>query len=169
MCLKKTVLVLLSCLFVVGACEYNVPLTTDHSIPIDQTILGAWKIVPAGNEDDDTEVRIYEFSDTEYVVHYYEAGGDLYFRAYAIKIGDVSAVQFELIGSNEKPVSGDEDERYLVVKYKISNGLLEVATLNSDVVDDDLSDSESLRNAFIEHKDNPGLFNEPGFFKRIKP
>jgi len=88
---------------------------------------------------------------------------------YAIKIGDVSAVQFELIGSNEKPVSGDEDERYLVVKYKISNGLLEVATLNSDVVDDDLSDSESLRNAFIEHKDNPGLFNEPGFFKRIKP
>ena len=155
-------------MLLVTACEYNVPLTTDHNIPVDHAVLGYWKIIPAENEDDDTEVRIYQFSDTEYVVHYHEDTGDLYFRAYAINIGGVPAVQLELIGNDEKPVGSNEEDRYQVISYNMVNGLLEIRTLNSELVDDELPDSESLRKAFIEQKNNPELFNDPGKFKRIQ-
>jgi len=35
------------------------------------------------------------------------------------------------------------------------------------VVDDELADSESLQQEYLKHKDDPGLFNQPGVFKKI--
>lgn len=166
--MKNTLLVSFLGLLLLTACEYNAPLTEDHDIPIDQAVLGSWKIAAIENKDDDTEIRVYKFSETEYAMHYLEDGGNLYFRAYAINLGGVSAVQLELIGNGEEPVAGDEDDRYHVVSYKIVDDLLHIATLNSNLVDDELPDSESLQKAFIEHKDNPELFNDPGVFRRIK-
>jgi len=166
--MRNTILVSFLGLLLLAACEYDVPLTADHNIPIDDAVLGSWKIATIGNKDDDTEIRIHKFSDTEYAVHYLEDGGNLYFRAYAINIGGVSAMQLELTGSAKKAVGSDEDDRYQVASYKIVDGLLHIALLNSELVDDELPDSESLRKAFVENKDNPELFNDPGVFRRIK-
>jgi hypothetical protein len=166
--MKSTLLGTFLGLLLLAACEYNVPLTTDHNVSIDPAVLGSWKIASIENKDDDTEIRIHQFSDTEYAVHYLEDGGNLYFRAYAINVGGVSAIQLELIGSGEKSVGRDEDDRYHVASYKIVDDLLHIGTLNSDLVDDELPDSESLRSAFIKHKDNPELFNDPGVFRRVK-
>ncbi|MGD9021155.1 MAG: hypothetical protein PVF46_05110 [Lysobacterales bacterium] len=148
----------------VGACVYDVPFVTEHDIPIDQAILGTWEIV--SEEDDDEQLRILRFSDTEYLVCDVDGEGDeLYFRAYAIEVGGISAVQLEFLGDNKRPVRGDN--RYLVASYRFVDGLLEVRTLNVELVDDELTDSESLRAAFMEHKENPELFNNPGLFKRV--
>jgi len=166
--MKNTIFGSILGLFLLTACEYNVPLSTDHNIPIDSTVLGSWKVASIENKDEDTEIRIHKFSDTEYAIHYLEDGGNLYFRAYAINVGGVSAVQIELIGNGKEAISSDEDDRYQVASYKLVDGLLHIGVLNSDLVDDELPDSESLRKAFIEHKDNPELFNDPGIFRRIK-
>lgn len=163
----KGILALVFSFFVLTACQYKVPITTVHNIPVEHHVLGAWKIIPAENENDDTHIRIFKFSDTEYTVHYLEDGGDLYFRAYIIDIAGITAVQLELIGTDDGPVAVAENDRYQVVSYQLENGLLKISTLNSDLVDDELSDSESLRNAFIHNKNNPELFNDPGVFERI--
>jgi len=168
MYLKNTVLVLLSCLFVLGACEYNAPLTTEHSIPIDHTILGAWKITSINIKEDEALVRIFKFSDTEYAIHYQEDGGNLYFRAYPINIGEVPAVQLELIGNGGGQIASDENDRYHVASYKLVDDLLMISLLNSELISDELPDSTSLREAFIQNKDNPDLFNDPGIFRRIE-
>jgi hypothetical protein len=176
--MKNIYLALFAGFFSLASCVYDVPLSTDHSIPIDASILGSWKLIPETNQVDEAVdgkptdskdgVRIYPFSDTEYSVHYYEDNNDFYFRAYRINVGGVSAVQLVLIGTNEEAVTDDEDDRYVVASYKIVEGLLEIRTLNTELVKDDLPDSESLKKAFIEHKDNPELFNDPGLFRRVQ-
>lgn len=166
--MKNTILVSLLGLLLLTACEYDVPLATEHNIQIDDAVLGTWKITSIENKDDDTEIRIHKFSNTEYAVHYLEDGGNLYFRAYAINVAGISAVQLELIGSGEEAIGSNEDDRYHVASYKIVDGLLHIGVLNSKLVDDELSDSESLRKAFVKHKDNPELFNDPGVFRKIK-
>ncbi len=161
--MRKTGWTLLLGAFFLAACVYEVPFTTQHNIPIDQAVLGTWEIV--SEEGSVEQLRILRFSDTEYLVSDVNGDDELYFRAYAIEVGGVSAVQLEFLGDDKRPVRGDD--RYLVATYSFVDGLLEVRTLNSDLVDDELTDSESLRAAFIKHKENPELFNDPGLFKRV--
>jgi len=164
----KTLLQLVLIVLLLAACQYKAPITTDHNIPVDPGVLGSWKIVPAQNQDNDSAILIFQFSDTEYSVRYHEDSGDLYFRAYAIDIDGVTAIQLELIGNDDGAVDADEKDRYHVVAYELENDLLKISSLNTELVDDELTDSESLRKAFIEHKENPELFNDPGFFKRVE-
>lgn len=159
----KTTWRLLLGTFFLTACVYEAPLTTQHDIPIDQSILGTWNIV--SDEGSDEQLRILRFSDTEYLVSDLNNDDELFFRAYAIEIAGVSAVQLEFIGDNKRPVSGDN--RYVVASYRLVDGLLEVRTLNTELVSEELTDSETLKAAFIEHKENPALFNDPGLFKKV--
>ena len=163
----KTVLLLAFSVLLLAACQYKAPITTDHHIPVDHLVLGSWEIVPAQDQDNESAILIFKFSDTEYSVRYHEGSGDLYFRAYPINIEGIAAVQLELIGNDDGLVDADEEDRYHVVAYQLENDLLKISTLNTELVDDELTDSESLKKAFIEHKENPGLFNDPGFFKRV--
>ena len=163
----KIVLAAVFSILLLATCQYQVPITTDHHIPIDHLVLGSWKIVPAKDQDNDSAILIFKFSETEYSVQYHEDNGELYFRAYAINVDGIDAVQLELIGSDDGPVRADNQDRYHVISYKLENDLLKISTLNTELVDDELMDSESLKKAFIEHKENPGLFNDPGFFKRV--
>ena len=78
----------------------------------------------------------------------------------------MSCVQVQLIGAT----SGDikkEDRGYHVISYKPLNGELEIRTLNTDLVDKNLQDSASLRQAFLKHKDNKDLFTNPGKFRKV--
>lgn len=165
--MKKLILVFLLGIPLLAACVFDVPFTTDHAISIDQTILGAWESVPAEN-DDPVQTRIFRYSETEYVVHYLEDDWDIYFRAYPINIGGVSAIQLEVLGDKDEVVEKDAAERYMIATYRLLDNKLEVRTLNSDLVSPDIKDSGLLRAAFLKHKDNPELFNDPGLFKRVE-
>lgn len=161
---------LLVLLFLLGGCQYEAPLTEEHDIPLDPAVLGAWKYVPGDDEDPATDagLLVMEFSDTEYLIYYHEDDGGLYIRAYGIKIGDIPAVQLKIIGDEGGPIKNDDWEIYNVASYRLINGELEVSTLNTALVDDDLTDSESIRQAFLKHKDDPELFTDPGKFRRVK-
>jgi len=165
--MKNPILLFLFGIPLLAACVFDVPITTDHVISIDQTILGVWESVPTEN-DDPVQTRIFQYSETEYLVHYLEDDWDIYFRAFPINIGGVSAIQLEVLGDKDEAVEKDAAERYMIATYRLLDNKLEVRTLNSDLVSPDIKDSELLRAAFLKHKENPGLFNDPGLFKRLE-
>lgn len=80
-----------------------------------------------------------------------------------------TAVQLEAIGSKDGPLTAEDVEIYHVVSYRLQDEVLEVRTLNTDVVDDDLKTTEALQKVFVEQRTNPDLFHDPGRFKRVQP
>jgi len=47
-------------------------------------------------------------------------------------------------------------------------GILIISTLNPEVVDENITDSAALREAFIKNKNRPGLFNPPSHFRKVQ-
>ncbi|MDA2939198.1 hypothetical protein MYX75_13175 [Acidobacteria bacterium AH-259-A15] len=107
-------------------------------------------------------------SNTEYLIHYPIGEDGMYFRGYPIKIGDVSCVQVEVLGNEDGPLDGDEKDLFHVVSYQLEKSELTIKTLNTDLVDDELKDSEALKKAFLGHEGSKDLFTDPGKFRKIK-
>jgi hypothetical protein len=175
--MKRVVMLVLVALFLVG-CEYESPLTKEHSISVDSAVLGLWEPVPEKGKDADQNVRILilKYSGTEYLIHFFANGGEggLYLRGYPIKIGNVPCVQIENIGEvSVSLVKGLTLEKidwpiFMVVSYALANGELTIKELNKDLVDNELKDSEALRKSFLKHKGNKDLFIRPDKFRRIE-
>ncbi len=147
-------------------CEYDSPLTKEHSVSVDSAVLGLWEeIHDEGGEPE--RMMILKYSTTEYLIHYPVGKDGFYYRGYPIKIGGISCVQLQIIGTKDGPLKG-EKEAFLVVSYQLTDGKLEIKILNTDLVDDDLKTTEALVQEFLNHKDNKDLFINPGRFKRIK-
>lgn len=156
-------------LLLVG-CEYEAPLTKEHNIAVDPAVLGVWE--PIQLKDDkaknDERMIIIKYSATEYLIHYPPGGSDeAYYRGYSIKIGGVSCVQLQIIGTDEGPLRKDEKGLFLVVSYRLIDGQLEIKLLNTDLVDDSLKTTDGLREAFLKHKEDKELFKDPGVFRKI--
>jgi hypothetical protein len=156
-------------LIIAGCGGYQVPLAEENNILIDLSILGLWEEVSPGNKSPNPDERmlILKYTDTEYFFHYPVRKDGMYFRGYPIKVEGVSCVQVQLIGTADGDIK-KEDRVYHVISYKLSNGELEIRTLNTDLVDKDLQSSAMLREAFLNHKDNKALFTNPGKFRRVK-
>ena len=150
-------------------CQYLAPLSEEHTIAIDPSIVGLWEEVPEGDKppDPDNRMLIVKYSETEYLVHYPTRKDEMYYRAYPIKVDGIPCVQIELIGTADGNINKGE-RKYQVATYTISNGELEIKTLNTDLVDKDLRDTASIRQAFLKNRDNKDLFSNPGRFRRVK-
>jgi hypothetical protein len=160
--------VIVATLVIAGCGGYQAPLIEEHNILIDPSVLGLWEEVPHGDKPHNPDERmiILKYTDTEYLVHYPGGKDGMYFRGYPINVDGVSCVQIQQIGS----VDGDikkEDREYHVISYKLTNSELEIRTLNTDLVDKNLQDSASLRQAFLKHKVNKDLFTNPGKFRKV--
>ena len=149
-------------------CEYETPLTEKHTTPIDLAALGLWETVLENSDEEKERMMILKFSSTEYIIHYPVRENAMYFRAYPIKVGGVSCVQLQPIGSNEGPPDQGEKGLYHVASYQLSDVKLEIKLLNEKLVDDELKKSAELTRAFLEHKENKNLFVNPVKFRRIK-
>ena len=103
----------LAALLLVG-CVYEAPLTKEHKIPVDSAVLGLWEPIPDEGEEpkQDERMMILKYSDTEYLVHYPLGKDGMYYRCYPIKIGDVSCVQLQVIGTEEGPPKTDEKDLF---------------------------------------------------------
>jgi hypothetical protein len=166
--MKHPALVVIVLTLFIAGCEYLAPLSGDHNIAIDPTVIGLWEEAPEGDKppDPDDRMLILKYSDTEYLVHYPTRKDEMYYRAYPIKVDGIPCVQIQLIGSAEGGIK--EDRKYQVTTYSMSNGELEIKTLNTDLVDKDLKDTASIKQAFLKNKDNKDLFRNPGKFRRVK-
>jgi hypothetical protein len=164
------VLLIVTVLFLAG-CKYEAPLTKEHAIPVDSSVLGLWEPQPDEREESgaDDRMMILKYSDSEYLIHYPPGGNDeTYYRGYPIQIGGILYVQLQVIGTEDGMPKGNIKDLFHVVSYELKNGILEIRTLNTDLVDSNLKTTEALVQAFLNHKDNKDLFTNSVRFKKIK-
>ena len=164
------VLLMIMVLFFAG-CKYDTPLTKEHAIPVDSSVLGLWEPQSDEREESgaDERMMILKYSDTEYLIHYPPGGNDeTYYRGYPIKIGGISCVQLQVIGTEDGMPKRGVKDLFHVVSYELKKGILEIRTLNTDLVDNHLKTTEALVQAFLNHKDNKDLFTNSVRFKQIK-
>jgi hypothetical protein len=168
--LKILILLPVVVLFLFTGCEYEAPFTEEHSISIDQSVLGLWEFVSDKGEQSDQNERmmILKYTDTEYLIHYLIGKEGMYFRAYPVRIGGVPCVQIQIIGTADGNLNKDDKKLFHLVSYQLSNGELIIKTLNTKLVDDGLKDSEALKKAFLKYKDDKELFIDPGRFRKIE-
>jgi hypothetical protein len=160
-----------------AGCQYQAPLTTQHNIAIDPEVLGKWEFVPKESSEDSSDetekeekrevLMVLKFSDTEYLIHYPVNRAGMYFRGYPVRIGNVSCVQLQLIGTEKDSITTDDEKRYHVVSYQLSEGLLKIDVLNDKIVSGDLKKSKELKQAVLENQNAQDLFHEPGTFRKI--
>lgn len=155
-------------LVLLSGCVYKAPVTTNHTIPVNPAVLGMWQAVPEPGKDLDADERmlVLKYSDTEYMVRYPSGKDAMFFRGYPIKVGNLQCVQIQLLGEKDQPVN-DEDRKYQVVAYKLADGVLELRTLNADLVSDRLATSADLLKAIKANVADPDLFKDPGKFKKL--
>ena len=152
-----------------SACDYKVPLSTEHTIPIDEAALGLWQeVTEEGSNDDRTSIRILRYSDTEYLVMSSTRASSLYFRAYLINVADCVLLQAEIIAEDGKPPGEKDNNLFSVVSYAIEGDELTFASLSARVVDSEISNSQALMEAFIREKDNPELFTDFARYRKIE-
>jgi hypothetical protein len=169
--MKYLIIMFITATFLLVGCQYESPLTKEHNIAVDPSVLGMWELVP--DKDDkvqqDERLMILKFSDTEYLVHYPVGGNDeAYYRGYLIKIGGLLCIQLQIIGTDDGPLPKDEKKLFIVASYRLMGDQLEIKILNTDLVDGNLKTTDELRKAFLKHKDNKELFKNPGVFRKIK-
>ncbi len=155
-------------LVLLSGCVYKAPVTTNHTVPVDPAVLGVWQAVPEPGKDLDADERmlVLKYSDTEYMVRYPSGKDAMFFRGYPIKVGNLRCVQIQLLGEKDQPVN-DEDRKYQVVAYKLEDGVLELRTLNADLVSDRLATSADLLKAINANVADPDLFKDPGKFRKL--
>ena len=165
----KLALLTVAVLLITG-CEYESPLTKKHNIAIDSAVLGLWEAIPDEGEEPKKNERmmILKYSDTEYLLHYPVGDDGLYFRSYPIKIGGVSCVQLQVIGTKAGPPEKDEKDLFHVVSHRLAGAGLEIKILNTELVEDDLKTTDALTQSFLKHEGNKKLFINPGRFRRIE-
>jgi hypothetical protein len=155
-------------LVLLSGCVYKAAVTTNHTIPVNPAVLGMWQAVPEPGKDLDADERmlVLKYSDTEYMVRYPSGKDAMFFRGYPIKVGNLQCVQIQLLGEKDQPVN-DEDRKYQVVAYKLADGVLELRTLNADLISDKLATSADLLKAIKANIANSDLFKDPGKFKKV--
>ena len=152
----------LSCFF---GCEYEAHLTEDHNIRIHSYLLGLWEIVPDDGNLKKERMMILKFSDTEYIIHYPIEGNAIYSRDYPVKIGGVSCVQLQAIGTNESTPDVGKKNLCHIGSYRLENVELAIRLLNEKLVDYDPKTSAALTQSFLGNKK---LLVNPGKFQRVK-
>lgn len=152
-----------------AGCEYDAPLVSDVTLPIDTKLLGTWEPVSSSKEDTDkANLLVLKFSENEYLVRHPLLETQLYHRAYLMKIGDIPCVQLQLIGNNDGPVQKHENKNlFFVLKYEFKDGILELHKLNNDLVSKKLTSTKELQEAFLKHRDREDLFIKPMKLKRL--
>lgn len=159
--------VLFLSLVVATGCKYETPLSDQHDVPVDSTLLGLWHQVPDADEAwKEERLLILKYSETEYLIHYPAQDDGLYYRGYGIDVGGISCVQLQIIGVENGPPPADDEDLYHVVLPRLVDGQLEVSLLNTDVVDENLTESGALRQAFLASVDRADLFVAPLRFVR---
>ncbi len=101
--MKTIILSLLSLVFLSGCHGYSKPLVEADEYPINQDLLGTWLPPKKEGKEEDRPIKIYKFSETEYLI----TDGTFASRAYEIEFREKRYLQFEgLYARKEKEDDG---------------------------------------------------------------
>ena len=168
--MRKYRLITVFILFVLTACDYNVPLVGEASLPIDQALLGTWEAIPGDRDGQESLDRIVirQESANLYVIEHVDGESIIYFKGWLAELEGSRFMQVEVTGdSKEGSVGAEDDNLFSVVTYALDNGELVVRSLNTDLVDTDLADTAALQAAFVANRGNPKLFNNPEKYRKL--
>jgi len=168
--MRKHRLVTVFILLILAACDYDVPLVGEASLPIDQALLGTWEAIPEDRDEQKTPERIVISQESAklYVIEHIDGESIIYFKGWLAELEGSHFMQVEVTGDNDKgPVGAEDDNLFSVVSYTLNNGELVVRELNTDLVNAELADTAALQAAFVANRDNPSLFHKPGQYRKL--
>lgn len=160
----KTLLIATASILLLNSCIFESPFEAAAKIPVDARLLGRWEEI---TEKAPNRMLVLQHSANEYLVQYPTNDDGMFFRAYPIDLDGSTFIQVQLIGSAEGPVKV-ADRKYHLFKITAKDDSLEMRSINPDVLGTKTGDSAALKAAFLKHKNNPKLFDDPGVFKRMK-
>lgn len=168
--MRKHSLITVLMVLILTACDYDVPLVGEASLPIDQALLGTWEAIPGDRDEQESIERIVirQQSANLYVIEHVYGESIIYFKGWLAELEGIRFMQVEVTGDNDKGPVGTEDENlFSVVSYALDNDKLVARELNKDLVNADLADTAALQAAFIANKDDPSLFHNPGQYRKL--
>lgn len=142
--MKSIVLILLLMIF--SACYDDYPVTEKQKVPVDQNLLGTWKIVAEYNSNDGLwnsfeeqgSMVVLKWSEREYVINF----ADLYFRAYGINLNEKDRVlQTELLERDNQYITS----KFSVWSYEEQNDTLIISLLNHDLLNTTFTKPDSTQ------------------------
>jgi len=137
----------------IGACEYEVPITPNHTRKVQEQLLGNWVSL-----DGKENMRVRRWEESTYVVYY---DGDL-FRAYHSDVAKMPLVSVQDLNSN--------DRKYAFVIWKLSDDgkRLTLRNVNNKIIPKETKDSAAVAEALTKNASNPTLFGEEIEFRKEK-
>jgi hypothetical protein len=149
---RRLILGVVVCLCI-GACEYEVPITSSPTRKVQEQLLGNW-ISLDGKEN----MRVRRLDDSTYVVYY---DGDL-FRAYHSDVAETPFASVQDLNSN--------DRKYAYVLWKLSDGdkRLSLRNVNRKIIPKETKDSATVTALLTKNVRKPELFGEEIEFRKEK-
>lgn len=161
-----------------AGCDYEAPLSSEATIPIDPALLGAWELVPetAAEKDDaekenadkeklsadpDGPLVILRFSATEYLVH--DPGGQ-FFRGTLVDIGGHRVLQLEDLGTAAGPRQGPP--AFVFGTATVTGDTLSFSLLNDTLVPSSNRTTADIRAALLANRAAADLFEPLVRFRR---
>ena len=168
--MKRFLIPLAIMAFLASGCVHHVPVTTEHSLPLDWELLGLWEARsrrghrrPVRRPDAHPEMV------RDRIPRPIPAGekGDFY-RAYPVEVAGRVFLQAQSLGSPWGDVHEGDRVVYPLLSYRIVEGILMISTLNIEVVDEHIADSDALRAAIEANINRQDLFGAPTHYRRAE-
>jgi len=140
-------------LLLLGACQYDVPITPAPTRNVDQRLLGDWL-----SADGKENMKVRRLDDSVYIVYY---DGDL-FRAYHSEIAETPFVTVQDLNANNRKYA------YLVWKLSDDGKSLNLRSVSDKVIPKETKDSPAVVALLKKNARNAQLFGEEIEFRREK-
>ncbi len=140
-------------LFVVAACQYEVPITAQPTRKVDEQLLGNWV-----SADGKEQLRVRRLEDAVYVLYY---DGDL-FRAFH---SDLDGMPFVSVQDLNSP---DRKYAYLVWNLSADGRELNLRSVQTTVIPKETNDRARIQKLLTENRRNPELLGEAIEFRKEK-
>lgn len=151
---------IVGCALALSACDYDVPITSSPTRPVDARLLGDWWLLAVEKDQREPHLehmKIRRFDDSNYSISYQ---GDLY-RAYH---SDVAGLPLVSVQSIE-----DKDRKYLYFAWQLSGDgkQLTLRRVSTNVIPKATTDSATIVKQIENSRNNPQLFQESVEYKRV--
>lgn len=149
-------LVLNGCLLLSG-CDYEFPLTSTPSSGVNPRLLGDWIATKQSGEDEPT-LHVRQWDDTHYAI----AIDDELYRVHHSDVGKLPFISAQDLNSRNR--------RYAFFTWALSpdGNQLTLRRVRTEVIPEQTTTAQSLRQLVIENAGNPRLLDEPLLFSRGK-
>jgi hypothetical protein len=139
--------------FVLAACQFEMPITAQPTRKVDARLLGNWV-----SADGKEQLKVRELDDSVYVVYY---DGDL-FRAFHSDLAGTPFVSVQDLNSGERKFA------YLVWKVSEDGRALTLRSVQTKVIPKETKDRSRMQELLKKNVQNPELLGEAIEFRTEK-